>query len=70
MQLTRGEKKSIFFLIVMILGFMPPVINGVNRIEPVVLGMPFLLFWISFMVLMTSVLMSMAYVVRERTDGE
>lgn len=68
MELSKGEKKALVFLLIMILGFMPPVINLANRITPYVLGMPFLLFWVSFMVLMTSVLMTCAYIVRERTD--
>ncbi len=68
MGFTKGEKKAFIFLLIVILGFMPPVTNLVNRVTPYVLGMPFLLFWSSFMVLMTTVFMTYAYVVRERED--
>jgi hypothetical protein len=42
----------------------------VNRVEPVILGLPFLLFYSLVMVLFTSGLMGYAYKVRAREDGE
>ncbi|MDN5319547.1 DUF3311 domain-containing protein [Thermovirga lienii] len=68
MGLTKGEKKALVFLILAILGFMPPVTIWANRVEPYVLGMPFLLFWQSFMVFVTFILMTLAYKTTERND--
>jgi len=39
----------------------------VNRIEPVVLGLPFLLFWILGWVLVTPVFLAIAYLLAEAT---
>ena len=33
----------------------------VNRIEPIILGFPFLLFWILFWVIMTPAILGLAY---------
>ena len=41
----------------------------VNRIEPVVLGMPFLLFWIVAWVLLTPAFLAVAYMLVEE-DGD
>jgi len=40
----------------------------VNRLEPVVLGLPFLLFWILGWVLATPVLLGVAYLIARRAD--
>jgi len=40
----------------------------VNRVEPVVLGLPFLLFWILGWVLATPVLLGVAYLIARRAD--
>jgi hypothetical protein len=66
--LTKGEKKSLVFMLIAILGFMPPVTIWANRVEPFVLGMPFLLFWQGFMIFGTFACMAMAYFVTEGTD--
>ena len=43
-----------------------------NRVEPFVLGMPFILFWIVAWVLLTSVIMAIVYRLdpTNREDGE
>ena len=43
-----------------------------NRVEPFVLGMPFILFWIVLWVLLTSVIMAIVYKLdpTNREDGE
>lgn len=43
-----------------------------NRVEPFVLGMPFILFWIVAWVLLTSVIMAVVYRLdpANREDGE
>ncbi len=43
-----------------------------NRVEPFVLGMPFILFWIVAWVLLTSVIMAVVYRLdpTNREDGE
>lgn len=66
--LTKGEKKSIIFMLIAILGFMPPVTIWANRVEPYVLGMPFLLFWQGLMIFGTFVCMALAYFVTEGAD--
>jgi len=66
--LTKGERKSLIFMLIAILGFMPPVTNWANRIEPFVLGMPFLLFWQGLMIFGTFVCMALAYFVTEGAD--
>jgi hypothetical protein len=38
-------------------------------LTPMVLGMPFLLFWQSLMILFTSLWIAMAYWTKERGDG-
>jgi hypothetical protein len=66
--LTKGEKKSIIFMLIAILGFMPPVTIWANRVEPYVLGMPFLLFWQGLMIFGTFICMALAYFVTEGAD--
>jgi hypothetical protein len=41
----------------------------VNRLDPVVLGLPFLLFWILAWVLATPVFLALAYVLSDRPSG-
>ncbi|ACZ19663.1 hypothetical protein Taci_1433 [Thermanaerovibrio acidaminovorans DSM 6589] len=67
--LTRGERRGLVFLVLAVLGFMPPVTWLANRLTPMVLGMPFLLFWQSLMILFTSLWIAMAYWTKERGDG-
>ncbi|HEX6535610.1 MAG TPA: DUF3311 domain-containing protein [Gemmatimonadaceae bacterium] len=38
-----------------------------NRVEPIVLGLPFLLFWIVLWVLLTSVVMGVVYALDRRS---
>lgn len=47
-------------------------VGFVNRVEPFVLGMPFILFWIVAWVLLTSVIMAVVYRLdpTNREDGE
>jgi hypothetical protein len=40
----------------------------VNRVEPVLLGLPFLLFWILGWVLATPALLGLAYLIARRAD--
>ena len=40
----------------------------VNRLEPVLLGLPFLLFWILGWVLATPALLAVAYLIARRAD--
>ena len=41
-----------------------------NRVEPRLLGLPFLLFWIVSWVLLTSAIMALIYVLDRSRDGE
>ena len=47
-------------------------VSFANRVEPFVLGMPFILFWIVAWVLLTSVIMAVVYRLdpTNREDGE
>lgn len=47
-------------------------VSFANRVEPFVLGMPFILFWIVAWVLLTSVIMAIVYRLdpTNREDGE
>lgn len=38
----------------------------VNRIEPVILGLPFLLFWILFWVMLTPAILFVAYMLEKK----
>jgi hypothetical protein len=68
MRLTRGERRAAWLYTLVVVGLMPPVIVWANRVEPWVLDLPFFFFWIALMVVLTSVVMSVALVVQERTD--
>ena len=68
MKLTRGELGALACYAVVIIGFMPPVVMLANRVEPRVFGMPFLLFWIGLMVLVTSLSMTLAFWIVDRSD--
>jgi hypothetical protein len=68
MRLTRGERWALACYSIVIVGFMPPVIVWANSVEARVLGLPFLLFWAALMVLVTAVMMTLAYWVKDRLD--
>ena len=68
MKLTRGERLALLCFLPLVVGFLPPVTGWAAGIEIRVLGLPFLLFWNSFMVAATAVLMSLAFVVKNRVD--
>jgi hypothetical protein len=68
MGLTRGEKIALAFYAVVLVGFMPPVFAWVAGSTVRVLGLPFPLFWAGAMVLVTAISMSVAFVVKQRSD--
>jgi hypothetical protein len=68
MRLTRGERWALPFYAVVVAGFMPPVVTWANGVRERVLGMPFLLFWVAAMVLVTAVMMTAAGLVKDRLD--
>ncbi len=68
MKLTRGERRSLVLYLFVLAGFLPPVIILFNRADVKVFGMPLLLFWVGLMVLLTSVLMSLALFIKNRSD--
>lgn len=68
MKLTRGERWALVCYAVVLVGFMPPVIVWANGVEARVLGLPFLLFWAATMVLVTAVMMTVAFWVKGRID--
>jgi hypothetical protein len=70
MGLTRGEKLALLCFLPVVVGFLPPVTGWAAAVEARVLGLPFLLFWNSLMVLSTALLMSLAFVVKNRADRE
>jgi len=70
MRLTRGEKRALWCYAPVLLGFLPPVIVWVANVEATVLGVPFILLWTALMVAATAVLMTVALVIVDRTDGK
>jgi hypothetical protein len=69
MRLTRGEKFALLCLLPIVIGFLPPVTAWAVAIEARVLGLPFLLFWNGLMVAAAALLMSLAFVIKNRVDG-
>ena len=69
MRLTRGEKLALLCLLPIVIGFLPPVTGWAASVEVRVLGLPFLLFWNALMVAATALLMSVAFVIKNRVDG-
>lgn len=51
----------VFAAIVLLLAGLWPVIAVVNRIEPTVFGLPFLLFWLSLLNVLVAALLAIAY---------
>jgi hypothetical protein len=68
MKLTLGEKRALVCYALVLIGFMPPVFAWAAGSDAMVLGLPFPLFWAALMVLATSVLMSLAFVIKQRSD--
>ncbi len=70
MHLSKGERTVLWCFILILLGYSPPVLNMVNRVEPVIFGIPFLLMYALVMILFTSGIMALAYKLRAREDGD
>jgi len=68
MRLTRGEKRAALCYALVLVGFMPPVFAWAAGSPARVLGLPFPLFWAGLMVLVTSISMSLALIVKKRSD--
>ncbi len=68
MRPTRGELVALAFLAVVVIGFMPPVMTWVVSVDARVMGVPFVLFWVSAMVVVTSLAMVAARIVKDRID--
>lgn len=59
------------YFLLLFLSVMPPAFQFVNRVEPFVLGFPFLLFWILFVSVMMSVgLIALYWVEDQRGEVE
>jgi hypothetical protein len=68
MRLTRGERWALVLYAVVLVGFLPPVTVWANGVEARIFGMPFLLAWNAAMVFVTAVVMTAAFVVKDRLD--
>ncbi len=68
MKLTRGECRALICYAAVLVGFLPPVIVWASNVQARVFGLPFLLFWAALMVLSTSVLMTIAVYIKDRSD--
>ncbi len=66
--MQRGTRYALLLACIpfITLVFMLPV---VNRIEPVILGMPFLLFWIVAWILVTPLVLLAAYLLEKKYNG-
>jgi hypothetical protein len=69
MRLTPGERLALLCFVPIVVGFLPPVTGWAAKVEARVLGLPFLIFWSSLMVVATAVLMNLAFVIKDRVDG-
>ena len=69
MRLTRGERRALWCLIPVVVALLPPVTTWAAGVRTRVMGMPFLLFWNALAVAGAALLMSVAFWVKERTDG-
>ncbi len=70
LKLTLGERRALMCYAVVLVGFLPPVIVWASGVREQVLGLPFLLFWAALMVLATSVLMTIAFYIKDWSDRE
>ncbi len=66
--MTRGKRLSL------LLGLIPFLtlvlaLPLVNRVEPVILGLPFILFWIVFWVFLTPFVLMAAYRLEKKYDS-
>jgi hypothetical protein len=60
---------------VLVLGIVPFLalvfaLPFVNRIEPVILGLPFILFWILFWVAVTPLILGAAYRIERKSESQ
>ncbi|MED3727796.1 DUF3311 domain-containing protein [Priestia filamentosa] len=53
----KAIKLLLFIPFIGFLGFLP----FANKIEPYVLGMPFLLFWVAFWMVLSSIILTIVY---------
>lgn len=69
LKLTRG-KVTLCFLILISLLFstllFPPIFNKINKIEPWILGLPFVQFWVILVVVLVSVSLIVWYVIEDK----
>jgi hypothetical protein len=70
MRLTRGEQWALLCLVPIIIGFLPPVTAWAAAVEGRIFGLPFLIFWSALMVVATATLMTIAFAIKRRVDGQ
>lgn len=68
---SRFERRTVrgafgVYFLVLFLSVMPPFFQFVNRAEPSVLGLPFLLFWILFVSTMMALGLAALYLVEQK----
>jgi ribose/xylose/arabinose/galactoside ABC-type transport system permease subunit len=68
MRLTPGERRALVCYALVLVGFMPPVFAWIAGSTARVLGLPLPLFWAALMVLLTAALMSLALLIKDRSD--
>ncbi len=68
MHLTRGEKRALWCVLPICVGFLPPVTGWAASVETRLMGLPFLLLWNTLMVAATAGLMTLALVITDRVD--
>lgn len=69
MNLTRGERRVIWFLVPIVVALLPPVTNWAAAVRVRVVGIPFVVFWNASVTLVTAVVMTIAFRLREEIDG-
>ena len=68
MKLTRGERRALWCLVPVIVSFLPPVTTWAAGVGARPFGLPFLVFWNTLSVVLTSFWMTLALRIKTRTD--
>lgn len=69
LKLTRGKVTFSFLILISLLFstlLFPPIFNKINKVEPWILGLPFVQFWIILVVVLVSVCLIVWYVTEDR----
>jgi len=69
MRITAGERRALWCLVPILVAFLPPVTGWAAGVRARVFGLPFLIFWNAAAIVLTSILVTAAFRIKERVDG-